>query len=150
MDIEVNYRNKRRYKTGRYPLHQYIFWTWLIRLLSRIALMGKDYQVTRVGMEELKPPYMLLSNHMHFIDFELAALGTWPDSVSNVVNIDGYVNRWFLLEWIGAISTRKFTTDLNLVKSIQSKAPSQPRSATQKRMALAVAYLASPSGNPPV
>lgn len=22
MDIEVNYRNKRRYKTARYPLHQ--------------------------------------------------------------------------------------------------------------------------------
>lgn len=119
MDMEVNYRNKRRYKTARYPLHQSIFWTWLIRLLSKIALMGKEYTIETIGMEGLKPPYMLLSNHMQFIDFELTAQATWPHPVSNVVSIDGYVNRWFLLEWIGAIATRKFTTDLHLVKSIR-------------------------------
>ena len=68
-------------------------------------------------MEDLKPPYLLLSNHMHFIDFELAAMATWPHPVSNVVSIDGYVIKGFLLEWIGAICTRKFTNDLPLIKS---------------------------------
>ena len=81
--------------------------------------MGKDYKVETIGMEGLKPPYMMLSNHMHFIDFELAAMGTWPHPVSNVVSIDGYVIKGFLLEWIGAIATRKFTTDIHLVKSIR-------------------------------
>ena len=119
MDIEVNYRNKRRYKTARYPLHQTIFWTWLIRFLSKLALRGKEFKVETIGMENLKPPYMLLSNHMHFIDFELTAQATWPYPVSNVVSIDGYVIKGFLLEWIGAIATRKFTTDLHLVKSIR-------------------------------
>ena len=119
MDIEVNYKNKKRYVTARYPLHQRKFWTWLIWVLSKFALMGKKYKVETMGMEELKPPYMLLSNHMHFIDFELAAMGTWPHPVSNVVSIDGYVVKFFLLEWIGAIATRKFTTDLHLVKSIR-------------------------------
>ncbi len=119
MDIEVNYKNKRRYKTAKYPMHQTKFWTWLIWLLSKIALIGKDYKVECEGMEELKPPYMMLSNHMHFIDFELAAMATYPHPVSNVVSIDGYVVKFFLLEWIGAIATRKFTTDLHLVKSIR-------------------------------
>ena len=119
MDMEVNYKNKKRYKTAKYPYHQNIFWTGLIWILSRIALIGKKYKVETIGMEDLKPPYMLLSNHMHFIDFELAAMGTWPHPVSNVVSIDGYVIKWFLLEWIGAIATRKFTTDLHLVKSIR-------------------------------
>ena len=119
MDIEVNYRNKKRYKTAKYPLHQGLFWTWLIRLLSKIALMGKEYKVEKIGMEDLKAPYMLLSNHMHFIDFELTAQATWPYAVSNVVSIDGYVVKFFLLEWIGAIATRKFTTDIHLVKSIR-------------------------------
>lgn len=119
MDIEVNYRNKKRYKTARYPLHQGKFWTWLIWLLSHIALWGKKYKVEKINMEGLKPPYMLLSNHMHFIDFELAATATWPHPVSNVVSIDGYVVKFFLLEWIGAIATRKFTTDIHLVKSIR-------------------------------
>ena len=119
LDIEVNYKNKKRYKTAKYPMHQGIFWTALIWLLSRIALIGKNYKVETIGMENLKPPYILLSNHMHFIDFELAAMGTWPYPVSNVVSIDGYVVKWFLLEWIGAIATRKFTTDIHLVKSIR-------------------------------
>lgn len=119
MDIEVNYKNKKRYVTARYPMHQGKFWTGLIWVLSKFALMGKKYKVETIGTEDLKPPYMLLSNHMHFIDFESAAMGTWPHSVSNVVSIDGYVVKFFLLEWIGAIATRKFTTDLHLVKSIR-------------------------------
>ena len=119
MDIEVNYKNKKRYKTAKYPMHQTKFWTWLIWFLSKCALIGKDFKVEKIGMEDLKPPYMLLSNHMHFIDFELTAMATWPHPVSNVVSIDGYVVKWFLLEWIGAIATRKFTTDIHLVKSIR-------------------------------
>ena len=119
MDIEVNYANKKRYKTAKYPLHQTKFWTGLIWVISKMMLTGKTYKVEKIDMEELKPPYIMLSNHMHFIDFELAAMGTWPYPVSNVVSIDGYVIKGFLLEWIGAIATRKFTTDVHLVKSIR-------------------------------
>ena len=100
-------------------MHQTRFWTWLIWFLSKIMLIGKKYKVEQINMEGLKPPYMLLSNHMHFIDFELAAMATYPYPVSNVVSIDGYVIKFFLLEWIGAIATRKFTTDIALVKSIR-------------------------------
>ena len=119
MDIEVNYKNKKRYKTAKYPLHQTKFWTYLIWILSKFALIGKKFKVETIDMDDLKPPYMLLSNHMHFIDFELTAMATHPYPVSNVVSIDGYVIKWFLLEWIGAIATRKFTTDIHLVKSIR-------------------------------
>ncbi len=119
MDIEVNYKNKKRYKTAKYPMKQRLFWIWLIRFLSKIMLIGKEYKIEKINMEGLKPPYMMLSNHMHFIDFELTAQATWPHSVSNVVSIDGYVIKWFLLEWIGAICTRKYTNDLHLIKSIR-------------------------------
>lgn len=119
MNIDVNYKNKKRYNTAKPPLHQAFFWTWLIWFLSKIMLIGKQYKVEKINMEGLKPPYMLLSNHMHFIDFELAAMATYPYPVSNVVSIDGYVIKFFLLEWIGAIATRKFTTDVALVKSIR-------------------------------
>lgn len=70
-------------------------------------------------MDNLKGPYIMLSNHMHFIDFELAAMATFPRRVNNVVNIDGYIRRAWLLELIGAICTRKFTNDLHLIKSIK-------------------------------
>lgn len=118
MNIEVNYRNKRRYNTAKYPIRQSLFIVGLIWVLSKFALLGKKYKVEKINMEGLKPPYMLLSNHMCFIDFELAAMGTWPYRVNNVVNLDGYYLRPWLMELIGAIATRKFTMDLHLVKSI--------------------------------
>ena len=118
MNIEVNYRNKKRYNTAHYPIRQPKFIVYLIWVLSRFALIGKKWKVEKINMEGLKPPYMMLSNHMYFIDFELAAMGTGGHRVNNVVSIDGYYRRPWLMELIGAICTRKFTMDIHLIKSI--------------------------------
>ena len=118
MDIEVNYKNKKRYKTAKYPIRQPKIITALIWLLCKIVLIGKKYKVEKINMEGLKPPFIMLSNHMYFIDFELAAMGTGLNRVNNVVSIDGYYRRPWLMELIGAICTRKFTLDLHLGKSI--------------------------------
>ena len=117
--MEVQYKNKRYYNTAKYPIRQPLFIVWLIWLLSKIVLINKKYKVEKINMEGLKPPYILLSNHMYFIDFELAAMGTFPYRVNNVVSVDGYYRRPWLMELIGAICTRKFTKDLHLVKSIR-------------------------------
>lgn len=115
----VNYTWHKYYKTAKYPIRQPIYLTWLIWVLSQIMLMGKKKKVERIGMEGLKPPYILLSNHLSFVDFELVALGTYPQRMNNVVNVDGYYLRPWLMEWIGSIGTRKFTSDIHLVKSIR-------------------------------
>ena len=119
MTKDVNYKNQKPYKTAKYPIRQPMFIVWLIWLLSKIMLMFKKHKVEKINMEGLKPPYMILSNHMSFVDFELTALGTTPHRVNNVVNIDGYYMRPWLMELIGAICTRKFTMDLHLIKSIK-------------------------------
>ena len=116
--MDVNYKNKRYYNTAHYPIRQPKIIVWLIWLLCKIALIGKNYKVEKINMEGLKPPYLLLSNHMYFIDFELTAMGTFPHRVNNVVTIDGYYRRPWLMELIGSIGTRKFTKDLHLIKSI--------------------------------
>ncbi len=117
-NVDVNYKNQKRYKTAKYPIRQPVFIMFLIWLLSKIMLIGKKYKVEKVNMEGLKPPYMLLSNHMYFIDFELGAMVSFPHRVNNVVSIDGYYRRPWLMELIGSIGTRKYTTDLHLVRSI--------------------------------
>ena len=117
--MEPNYKNKRKYNTAKKPIRQPLFFTGLIRVLSGMMLLGKKHKVEKIGMDGLKPPYFMLSNHMSFVDFELAAKATWPYKVNNVVNIDGFYKRAWLLEWIGAICTRKFTNDLPLVHSIR-------------------------------
>ena len=118
VNIEPNYKKNKKYNTAKYPIRQPIYLTWLIWLLSFFATLFVPHKVERINMEGLKPPYFMLSNHMAFVDFELAALGTTPHRVNNIVNIDGYYQRPWLMEWIGAICTRKFTMDLHLVKSI--------------------------------
>ncbi len=116
--MDVFYKNPKKYTTAKYPIRQPLIFVFLIWLLSKCALIGKRYRVEKINMEGLKPPYMLLSNHMYFIDFELLATATFPHRVNNVVSIDGYYRRPFLMEWIGCICTRKYTRDLHLVKSI--------------------------------
>lgn len=115
---DVNYRRQKYYKTAKYPIRQPIYLTWLIWVLSNIMLLGKRKKIERIGMENLKGPYMILSNHLSFVDFELVSLGTYPQRMNNVVNVDGYYLRPWLMEWIGSIGTRKFTSDIHLVKSI--------------------------------
>ena len=117
--MAVNYKNKKRYNTAKYPIRQPKFFVWLIQILSTILLCKKEHKVEKIGMDDLKSPYILLSNHMSFVDFELVSKGTYPARVNNVVNIDGYYMRPWLMEWIGSICTRKFTTDFHLVKSIR-------------------------------
>ena len=117
-NIDVNYKNKKRYNTAKYPIRQPLFFVGLIWLLSKILLIGKKYKIEKVNMEGLKPPYMVLSNHMYFIDFELAAMVTFPHRVNNVVALDGFYRRPWLMELIGSIGTRKFTNDIHLIKSI--------------------------------
>ena len=117
--MQVNYRWKKHYKTAKYPIRQPAWLTWVIWILSKICLIGKDYSLETIDMEGLEPPYIIFSNHQAFIDFELAAMVTHPRKVNNVVNIDGYHMMPWLLTWIGSICTRKFTNDLHLVKSIR-------------------------------
>lgn len=116
--MDVNYKNQKRYKTAKYPIRQPLIIVWLIWLLCKIILIFQKYKIEKINMEGIKPPYMLLSNHHYFIDFELCALLTFPHRVNNVVSIDGFYRRPWLLELVGAICTRKFTSDLHLVKSI--------------------------------
>ena len=117
--MDVNYKNPKYYNTAKLPIRQPLIFTGLMAGLSKIALMGQEYKIEKIHMEGLKPPYMLLSNHMYFIDFELCSIATFPHRVNNVATIDGYYRRPFLMEWIGCICKRKFTTDLHLVKAIR-------------------------------
>ncbi len=117
--MEVNYKNKKPYNTSKLPIRQPKFMEWLLYTVSKIGMPTRDYKIEKINMEGLEPPYMLLSNHMYFVDFQLSAMATHPHRVNNVATIDGYYRRPFLMEWLGCICKRKFTTDLSLLRSIR-------------------------------
>ena len=117
--MDVNYKNKKPYNTSKLPIRQPRFMEGLLYIVSKIGMPTKDYKIEKIGMEDLKPPYMLLSNHMYFVDFQLSAMATHPHRVNNVATIDGYYRRPFIMELLGCICKRKFTTDLSLLRSIR-------------------------------
>lgn len=107
------------YDTSKLPKHQLGIFTFLMYMLSKILMLPKEYKIEKIGMENLKAPYILLSNHMYFTDFYLNAIATFPNKVYNIATVDGYYRRPFLMEIIGCMCKRKFTTDPDLVKSVE-------------------------------
>ena len=43
-NIEVNYKNKKRYNYAKRPIRQPLFFVWLIWFLSKMMLIGKKIQ----------------------------------------------------------------------------------------------------------
>lgn len=77
-------------------------------------------KIEKIGMEGLKPPYILLGNHNAFFDMSVSARATFPHVANYVVAIDGYIGREGLLRSIGCICKRKFTNDILLVKHLKT------------------------------
>ena len=118
--MDVNYGKRvTPYNTKLKPRKPLPIVTFLMWLLSKISLAGIKYKIEKIDMEGIKPPYLLLSNHMYFVDFNLCALATFPHPVNNVATIDGYYRRPLIMELLGCICKRKFTNDLSLIKAIR-------------------------------
>ena len=117
--MDVNYKNPKYYNTAKLPIRQPIVMTNLLYALCRLTMPRVPYKIEKINMQGLKPPFMLLSNHMYFVDFKLSAMATYPWRVNNVATVDGYYRRPWIMELLGCICKRKFTTDLHLVKSIR-------------------------------
>ena len=101
------------------PIKQRRYLTPLAWLLSFPEITQRKLKVNKYNMKGLKPPYLLLSNHMAFVDFKVATKAIFPYRANYVVAIDGFlINEW-LLRNVGCICKRKFTNDLQLIKHMR-------------------------------
>ena len=95
---------------------------WYLRpltlLLSLPDVIAHKTIIHYEGTKELKPPYLLLSNHNAFMDFKVLTKAIYPKRANYVVAIDGFIGREWLLRNVGCICKRKFTNDLTLVRHL--------------------------------
>ena len=84
------------------------------------GILKHKTQISKVGMEGVKPPYILLGNHNAFFDMNVSSAATFPHFGNYIVAIDGYIKREWLLRNIGCICKRKFTNDPRLIKHIKT------------------------------
>lgn len=83
-------------------------------------------KIQKIGMDGIKPPYILLCNHNAFLDFKVTTAAIFPHRANYVVAIDGFTSptkrgfasREWLLRTVGCICKRKFTNDAILVRQL--------------------------------
>ena len=91
----------------------------LTMLLSAPDNLKHKNKLTKIGCDDLKPPYVLLCNHNAFMDFKVATKVIYPHCANYVVAIDGFIGREKLLRNVGCICKRKFTNDITLVRQLK-------------------------------
>lgn len=116
----INYGGKiKPYDIQKKPSKQWGLFKWLIYVVSKLALGGK-HTIEKIGMENLKAPYVVLSNHMAFEDLELNAMANYPYRVNNIATFETFHKRAWLLEKCGCVGKRKFTTDPSLLNACET------------------------------
>ena len=112
--------NTTPFDTKRVPPKQNIFFMPLIWILCFILTRSGKLKINKVNMKGLKPPYLVLGTHHAFMDFYVTPLALFPHRANYVSELEGFeaYGEW-LYRQAGCLGTRKFISDLDLVKNIQ-------------------------------
>ena len=90
-------------------------------VISWPDLKKRGAVLTKVNMEGIEDkPYLMLVTHSSMVDFNLMLKAAHPHKVNNVMTLEGF-NTYTepLMRSLGVLGTRKFITDLNLVKNMK-------------------------------
>lgn len=82
------------------------------------VLLFLRHKLKKVNCKGLKKPYIVLSNHASFIDFQVNVKATFPNRSHWVISIEEFIGREWLFRLIGGIPKRKFTQGSVMVKHI--------------------------------
>lgn len=104
----------------RLPVRPGILFRTLLKVLSKSELKDTNFTCREIGMEKLgkHEPCLILMNHSSFIDLKIAATILYPRPFNIVCTSDGFVGKNWLMRAIGCIPTKKFVTDLTLVRDM--------------------------------
>ena len=108
------------FDTKRVPPKQNLFFMPLIWLVCFILTRSGKLKIKKVNMKGLKPPYLVLGTHHAFMDFYITPLALFPHRANYVSELEGFeaYGEW-LYRQAGCLGTRKFISDVDLVKNIQ-------------------------------
>ncbi|MBQ7408764.1 MAG: 1-acyl-sn-glycerol-3-phosphate acyltransferase [Clostridia bacterium] len=110
----------KRFDFKKKPITPNFFWGWLARLVAKIGLNMRPYEIVKHNCEGLKAPYIMLSNHSSMVDFMIMEEVSKPYKINNVATIEAFHDYTeFLLRRVGVVGKRKFVQDLNLIKHIR-------------------------------
>ena len=104
------------------PLRPNILLAAVIRILAIFDLWPTSFSYTWEDRQRLgkKEPCLILMNHSSFIDLKIVSRIFFPRRYGIVCTSDGFVGfcMELLMRLIGCIPTRKFVTDVSLIKDM--------------------------------
>ena len=107
----------------RNPLRPNFLLATVIRVLAIFDLLPTGFTYETHGMEKLgkKEPCLILMNHSSFIDLKIVSRIFYPRRYGIVCTSDGFVGfgMELLMRLIGCIPTRKFVTDVSLIRDME-------------------------------
>lgn len=108
------------FDSKRIPPKQNLFFMPLIWFLCWLLTRGYGLKIKKENMKGLKPPFLVFATHHAFMDFYVTPLALFPYRANYVSELEGFENygEW-LYRQAGCLGTRKFITDLHLVKNIR-------------------------------
>lgn len=89
---------------------------WAFSYIRRWIHLGT---VEKIGMKELKPPYILICNHNAFFDFYVMSSAIAPYTGIFPAAVDDFIAREREFRKLGGIPKRKFTSDIGLIRQCQ-------------------------------
>lgn len=95
--------------------------TWLVKIfLALLAFVGKLLyrgKIKKIRMEGVKPPYVLFCNHNSPLDYFIMIAATAFQGGVYVAAPNAFYKVEPFVRKFGCIPTRKFTTDISLIRS---------------------------------
>ena len=103
----------------RKPLCPLLLLSFVIRVLAILDLFPTRFTFT--GKENIpkKAPCLILMNHSCFLDLKIASRIFFPKPYGVVCTDDAMVGKSWLMRLIGCIPTRKFVSDLTLIRDME-------------------------------
>lgn len=103
------------------PKKPNIFWRTIMKLAGLPDLLFTRFRCEKIGMDKLGrgEACLVLMNHSAFIDLEIAASILYPRPFGIVATTDSFVGKNWLLRQIGCIPTKKFVSELSLIKDMK-------------------------------
>ena len=113
-------KNTTPFDFGQFPKRPTFLMTLAKRILSWPDLKKRGFTYEKINMENIKPPYLLLSTHGSMVDFNIMLKLTDPYQVNNVMTLEGFHDYTeFVMRNLGVLGKRKFIKDLYLLKNIR-------------------------------
>ena len=101
------------------PVKQFLPLVWLLWGAS-FFITGRHLSIEKIGMDGVKPPFLVLSTHQGFSDYYIAPRMLFPRRANYISDMEGFAayGKW-LYRHGGCIGKRRYVPDISVISNIK-------------------------------